>query len=64
LVRNRSPKYTLKNPYSSGSIISDGELREALAKAPPGFFDPGTWAYWHLKLGQYPPPPLPTHVFE
>lgn len=43
--------------------LSDNDLRELLAKAPPGIFDPRSWAYWHLKLGQYPPPPLPTRVF-
>jgi len=44
--------------------LSDDELREALAKAPPGIFDPRSWAYWHLKLGQYPPPPLPKRTFQ
>ncbi len=39
--------------------VSDDELREALAAAPPGIFDPRSWAYWHLKLGCYPAPPLP-----
>lgn len=44
--------------------LSDDALREAMAKAPPGIFDPRSWAYWHLKLGQYPPPPLPTRHFD
>lgn len=44
--------------------LSDDELREALNHAPPGIFDPRSWAYWHLKLGHYPPPPLPTRAFE
>lgn len=44
--------------------LSDAELREVLSHAPPGIFDPRSWAYWHLKLGQYPPPPLPTRTFE
>ena len=35
--------------------MSDDDLREALEKAPPGIPDPRSWAYWHLKLGQYPP---------
>lgn len=43
-------------------FISDDDLREALASAPPGVFDDRSWAYWHLKLGRYPPPPLPTRV--
>ena len=44
--------------------LSDDDLREALAKAPPGIVDPRSWAYWHLKLDQYPPPPLPERVFQ
>ena len=43
-------------------FVADDDLREALASAPPGVFDDRSWAYWHLKLGRYPPPPLPTRV--
>jgi hypothetical protein len=39
--------------------VSDADLLEALQKAPPGVFDPRSWAYWHSKLGQWPAPPLP-----
>lgn len=39
--------------------VSDEELREALAKAPPGIIDGRSWAYWHLVVDRYPPPPLP-----
>ena len=39
--------------------LSDDELREALDKAPAGIFDPRSWAYWNLKLGRYPTPPMP-----
>ena len=44
--------------------LSDDDLRETLAKAPAGIFDPRSWAYWHLKLGQYPAPPPPTRRFD
>ena len=44
--------------------LSDDDLREALAKAPPGIVDPRSWAYWHLKLGEYPPPALPQRVLS
>lgn len=44
--------------------LSDDELWEVLTHAPPGIFDPRSWAYWHLKLGRYPPPPLPTRRVE
>ena len=39
--------------------LSDEDLREALSQAPPGIFDGRSWAYWNLKLGRYPTPPLP-----
>lgn len=39
--------------------ISDDELRAALAAAPPGIIDARSWAYWHLVVDRYPPPPLP-----
>ena len=42
--------------------VSDEELREALDRAPAGVFDPRSWTYWHLKMGRYPPPPLPKRV--
>lgn len=45
-------------------FVPDDELREALASAPPGVFDDRSWAYWHLKLGRYPPPRLPSRVLE
>lgn len=40
-------------------ILSDSDLREALDRAPAGIFDPRSWAYWNLKLGRYPTPPMP-----
>lgn len=39
--------------------FSDGELTDALDKAPPGIFDGRSWAYWNLKLDRYPAPPIP-----
>lgn len=44
--------------------ISDEDLREAIDHAPPGIFDPRSWAYWNLKIGRYPAPPMPTRTFE
>jgi hypothetical protein len=35
------------------------EFREALEHAPPGIFDARSWAYWNLKCGRVPAPPLP-----
>lgn len=39
--------------------LSEDDLREALANAPAGVFDARSWAYWNLKLGRFPAPPLP-----
>jgi hypothetical protein len=44
--------------------ISDSELREAIDHAPPGIFDPRSWSYWNLKIGRYPPPPMPIRTFQ
>jgi hypothetical protein len=41
-----------------GIVVAD-DFREALERAPPGIFDARSWAYWNLKLGRTPAPPLP-----
>lgn len=41
------------------SIVGPEAYREALTHAPPGVFDERSWAYWHLRYGQQPAPPLP-----
>jgi hypothetical protein len=41
------------------SYLTDEDIREALDNAPAGIIDPRSWAYWNLKMGRYPPPPLP-----
>jgi hypothetical protein len=43
--------------------VSDDDIREALDRAPPGIFDPRSWAYWNSKMGRYPPPPAPVRTF-
>jgi hypothetical protein len=40
-------------------LVGLGEFKEALEQAPPGVFDPRSWAYWNLKCGRVPAPPLP-----
>lgn len=39
--------------------FSDSALRAVLADAPPGVFDRRSWAYWHVRFGLLPVPPLP-----
>jgi hypothetical protein len=43
-------------------IVGKDEFREVLEKAPPGIFDARSWAYWNLKCGRQPVPPLPTRT--
>ena len=44
-------------------FVSDDDFQDALDHAPPGIIDPRSWAYWNLKMGRYPPPPLPNRRF-
>lgn len=43
--------------------ISDEDLAVAIQNAPPGIFDGRSWAYWNLKIGRYPAPPMPRRSF-
>lgn len=45
-------------------FVSDDEFRQALDTAPPGIIDPRSWAYWNLKMGRFPPPPLRKRTFD
>ena len=40
-------------------FLDEADLREALDHAPPGIIDPRSWAYWNLRVGRYPAPPMP-----
>jgi len=40
-------------------VVGPDDFREALENAPPGVFDARSWAYWNLKCGRWPAPPLP-----
>ena len=41
-------------------VVGKDEFCEVLDHAPPGVFDPRSWAYWNLKCRRQPTPPLPT----
>ena len=43
--------------------VSDDEIRQALDAAPPGIIDPRSWAYWNLRMGRFPPPPVRKRTF-
>lgn len=44
-------------------VLSDDDMREALADAPPGIIDPRSWSYWHVVLGVFPAPAMPRREF-
>jgi hypothetical protein len=44
--------------------LSEDDLLEAISHAPPGIFDSRSWAYWNLKLGRDPIPPMPERPFD
>jgi excisionase family DNA binding protein len=46
------------------AFVGDDEYRETLENAPPGIFDPRSWAYWNLKFGRLPVPPLPIRTLS
>lgn len=51
---------TVEDLKALESIVGPDEFREVLENAPPGIFDIRSWAYWNLKCGKQPAPPLPT----
>jgi hypothetical protein len=50
---------TVEDLRTLQGIVGLDEFREVLDHAPPGIFDARSWAYWHLKCGRVPAPPLP-----
>jgi hypothetical protein len=53
---------TVDDLAALSSTVAPDELKEVLNHAPPGVFDPRSWAYWHLMCG-LEPRPLPTRSF-
>ena len=50
---------TVEDLRALEGVVGQREFREALEHAPPGIFDARSWAYWNLKCGRVPAPPLP-----
>jgi hypothetical protein len=50
---------TVEDLRALDGLVGMDEYREALENAPPGIFDARSWAYWNLKCGRSPAPPLP-----
>jgi hypothetical protein len=51
---------TLEDLRALDGIVVPADYREVLDLAPPGIFDPRSWAYWNLKCGRRPAPQLRT----
>jgi hypothetical protein len=49
---------TIEDLRALEGVVGWSEFKETLDHAPPGVFDPRSWAYWNLKCGR-PPAPLP-----
>jgi len=45
-------------------VVGKDDYREVLEHAPPGVFDPRSWAYWNLICGRQPAPPLPARIIR
>ena len=53
---------TVEDITARQGIVGKDDYLEVLEKAPPGIFDVRSWAYWNLKCGRQPAPPLPTRA--
>jgi hypothetical protein len=53
---------TVEDITALQGIVGKEDYCEVLEKAPPGIFDVRSWAYWNLKCGRQPAPPLPTRA--
>jgi len=51
---------TIEDFIGLRGVVDEEVFCEVLDHAPPGIFDPRSWAYWNLKCGRQPTPPLPT----
>ena len=59
--------FTYGTPEDTQALMNQLDkdtLAECLDHAPPGIYDPRSWAYWNLKAGRYAPPPLPERTFD
>jgi hypothetical protein len=54
---------TFEDVATLRKYLDNEELVEAIDHAPAGVFDARSWAYWNLKIGRYPTPPMPRRTF-
>jgi hypothetical protein len=55
---------TVEDLKALEGIAGEEEFREVLENAPAGVFDAKSWAYWNLKCGRIPVPPLPARQWR
>jgi hypothetical protein len=53
---------TVEDLRALRGVVGKDDYREVLEHAPPGVFDPRSWAYWNLVCGRHPAPPLPVRA--
>ena len=53
---------TVEDLAALSGTVGLADYREVLEHAPPGVFDARSWAYWNLRCGRWPPPPLPVRA--
>ncbi len=53
---------TVEDLKALTGIVGKEDFSEVLDNAPPGIFDARSWAYWNVKCGRQPAPPLPTRT--
>lgn len=53
---------TVEDLNALQEFVEKDDFCEVLDSAPPGIFDKRSWAFWNLKCGRQPAPPLPTRA--
>lgn len=51
---------TVEDLAALQGVVDLDDYREALEHAPPGILDARSWAYWNLRCGRQPAPPMPS----
>ena len=53
---------TVEDIAALRAVVGMEGFHEALEQAPPGIFDPRSWAYWNLVCGCRPAPRMPVRA--
>jgi hypothetical protein len=53
---------TVEDLQALEGIVSQADFCAVLDQAPPGIFESRSWAYWNLRCGRQPAPPLPQRI--